>query len=581
MKKVFVLVLSIFAMFGLTACVESGSDESNEVTEVLDSISVATSVSDDFTLTVAKDNVLITWTSNNDAIKVSGANATVTQEVSDVTVTLTASGEKGDVKGTKEFSVKVLAADALPVTTIGDALQSVDGTKVELAHVTVLKSYSSGTHFTDGVNAIYVYGTKDLTVGDSYSLEATKATYGGSPQLSTATVTKLDNVTTHTLTPTVATVAEINAVSSGLDYKFYSVTGTYNASSTTLVDGTDMIGISSYSLSSATTLLKAYDGLEITLELFITGGYKNYKEVLIYTTQEDLDNLTFDDETVLESALNNLSLPSTTMNNLDLVTDGLLDSTISWSSSDEAIISSTGVVTRQSVDTTVTLTATASLNGKTKSKTFDVVVISSEQTVSTDLFISEYFRGNSNDKYVEVYNPSAYDVDLSEYKLVQANNANTFESVGTGYHVQLTGTLGAGETFVIYHNSTSTAVAEVITANAGIALASTSSFMGFNNDDGIGLFKNGILVDMIGYETQTSIVIGDISTGYICATRKIGYGASATFDTDEWSSALGRESIDGANTSVNYEGAGSHTFEADTTVINIIALVNKESQLSL
>lgn len=575
MKKVFVLALSVLAVFGLAAC--DKSEESNEVMEVLNSISLSASVTEDFSLTVAKDNVVITWESNNEAIKVNGVNAVVTRQSADTTVKLTATGEKDDLTASKTFDVKVVALESLPVTSIAEALVSSDDTEVILDHVTVLKSYSSGTHFTDGENVIYAYGTKDLTIGDSYSLEAIKASYAGAPQIKSAVITKLENVDSLTLEPTVATVEEINAISSGLDYKFYSVTGVYNASSNTLTSNDSMIGINSYSLASATNLLKAYDGLRITLELFITGGYKNYKEVLIYTTQEDLDSLVFDNEDILEAALNNISLPSTTMNNLELDTVGSFDTTISWASDNEAVISTLGVVTRQSVDTTVTLTATASINGVSENKSFEVVVISSEQTVSTDLFISEYFRGNSNDKYIEIYNPSANSVDLSEYSLVNAANANTFE---TGTKQALTGTLDAGKSFVIYYNQTSAALQTYIQENSFGYISST--ILTFNGDDGIGLFKKEELIDMFGYEAQLSIVIGDINNGYMCATRKVGYGASIDFNTDEWNAVLARENIDGTNTSVNFEGAGSHTFELETSVVNLlIALVNKDLQLSL
>ena len=50
---------------------------------------------------------------------------------------------------------------------------------------------------------------------------------------------------------------------------------------------------------------------------------------------------------------------------------------------------------------------------------------------SSDLFISEYAEGNSNNKYLEIYNGTGSDVDLSNYSLSNCNNgcdiANQFD----------------------------------------------------------------------------------------------------------------------------------------------------------
>ncbi|MBR5518859.1 MAG: InlB B-repeat-containing protein, partial [Clostridia bacterium] len=73
--------------------------------------------------------------------------------------------------------------------------------------------------------------------------------------------------------------------------------------------------------------------------------------------------------------LNALSLPTSTSKNLTLVTLGAYGTVFEWASSDENIISTTGEITKPSVATKVTLTATAVGTGLTR--TFEVVVSAS------------------------------------------------------------------------------------------------------------------------------------------------------------------------------------------------------------
>jgi hypothetical protein len=56
-----------------------------------------------------------------------------------------------------------------------------------------------------------------------------------------------------------------------------------------------------------------------------------------------------------------------------------------------------------------------------------------------DLFISEYVEGWSNNKALEIYNPTSSTIDLSEYMVIRFPNGST--SVTTANMVQLTGTI--------------------------------------------------------------------------------------------------------------------------------------------
>ena len=43
----------------------------------------------------------------------------------------------------------------------------------------------------------------------------------------------------------------------------------------------------------------------------------------------------------------------------------------------------------------------------------------------SDLFFSEYSEGSSNNKYLEIYNPSSSEIDLSSYAVIRMNNGDT------------------------------------------------------------------------------------------------------------------------------------------------------------
>ena len=73
---------------------------------------------------------------------------------------------------------------------------------------------------------------------------------------------------------------------------------------------------------------------------------------------------------------------------------------------------------------------------------------------SRNLFISEYAEGSSNNKYLEIYNAENYEVDLIGYTLSSCSNGcNTEGEWDFPDNVTFTGTLGAGEVYVVCHGS--------------------------------------------------------------------------------------------------------------------------------
>ncbi|WP_446211521.1 lamin tail domain-containing protein [Micromonospora sp. IBSANI012] len=105
----------------------------------------------------------------------------------------------------------------------------------------------------------------------------------------------------------------------------------------------------------------------------------------------------------------------------------------------------------------------------------------------TDLFISEYVEGLSNNKAVELFNGTGSPVDLTAggYQLQLYFNGST-----TPTNVALNGTVAAGDAFVFAASSAAPAVLAQADQTTGASL--------FNGDDAIVLRKAGAVLDSIG-----------------------------------------------------------------------------------
>ncbi|MEJ6616212.1 MAG: T9SS type A sorting domain-containing protein [Crocinitomicaceae bacterium] len=64
----------------------------------------------------------------------------------------------------------------------------------------------------------------------------------------------------------------------------------------------------------------------------------------------------------------------------------------------------------------------------------------------TELFISEYIEGVGNNKALEIYNPTANSIDLTQYIVIRFSNGST--TATSNYAVQLTGSIAAYSTHV-------------------------------------------------------------------------------------------------------------------------------------
>ncbi len=123
-----------------------------------------------------------------------------------------------------------------------------------------------------------------------------------------------------------------------------------------------------------------------------------------------------------------------------------------------------------------------------------------------ELFISEYVEGWSNNKAIELVNPTNSNIDLSQYELRRYSNGSS--SADNKKRLQLSGSIAAKGTFVIVidkRDSTGTGqeapVWDTLQNQADTFLCpvyNVNNVMYFNGNDVIALFKGTTVLDVIG-----------------------------------------------------------------------------------
>jgi endonuclease I len=234
----------------------------------------------------------------------------------------------------------------------------------------------------------------------------------------------------------------------------------------------------------------------------------------------------------------------------NLTATGATSSTVSlsWTAATDnvGIASYTIYVDGVLKDTTTGLTKT--ITGLTASTTYSFYVIAKDfsgnsspastsvnKTTTTttvggsskDLFFSEYLEGTSLNKALEIVNLTGDPVDLSIYSLKkQSNGAGAWLATNP-----LSGTLANGAVYVAVDNGIATSCYALTSANVSYPGATSSSPTSFNGNDAVGLFKNNILIDVIG----TYGVATDFAKDQTLRRKSTVTSPNATFDKAlEW-----------------------------------------------
>ncbi|WP_404353755.1 chitobiase/beta-hexosaminidase C-terminal domain-containing protein [Exiguobacterium aurantiacum] len=173
--------------------------------------------------------------------------------------------------------------------------------------------------------------------------------------------------------------------------------------------------------------------------------------------------------------------------------------------------------------------------------------VHAETLNASDLFISEYVEGSSNNKAIELFNGTNAAIDLSAYRLeLYANGAAT-----PGTTLNLTGTLQPGGTYVIVNGSANDALKAKSNATSGVT--------NFNGDDTLVLKKGDTVLDVfgqIGFDpgTKWGTTVATVDQSLVrkdTVTTGDANGADAFDPAVEWNS----QPID------TFTNLGSHTFQ--------------------
>lgn len=524
MKKI---ILMLIILTSLTGCLLQESYD--PVQDVLDEINIVSETANDFDLILVKNNVELVWTSDSDLIKNDGDTAIVTQEAIDNNVELKVKATKKDMVGEKVFNVKVLKNINFPVTTtIANSYSLDDDIYVRYTDVTVQESDNSGTYFTDGINIIYAY-ISNLEKGDTYDVIGRKITNG---------IALLDNVSVTQISSTSKYVDPINVSIKDIKQEngYYTTTGVIIKQ-----DDKYFIKDSVSEIELSFNNINLFVNKEVTINVYVNSNSK----VVSYASELEL-NLA--DSDLLDIVKENLNLLEYTRNDIVLASTSLFNSSITWSSNDSSVLSSEGIVDRQSANTTVTLTATISYKDFKTTKDIDVIVISSDSNYLDELFISEYYEGLSNNKYLEIYNPTELTIDLTDYVLYLGRNGAAFST-----SCNLEGVILPGEVYVVYYDACDDSIKSIL--NDVKCIDSTVAY--FNGDDCIGLFKEDILIDLIGIYQQDPGDYWDILTGNTKDHRLIRNkttGASNVWNVAEWTVSTV------TSTNAQVDDLGKHSF---------------------
>ncbi|HLO53602.1 MAG TPA: zinc-dependent metalloprotease family protein, partial [Saprospiraceae bacterium] len=161
----------------------------------------------------------------------------------------------------------------------------------------------------------------------------------------------------------------------------------------------------------------------------------------------------------------------------------------------------------------------------------------------SELFISEYVEGSSNNKAIEIYNPTMSPVVLTgNYQLRLYFNG----SASVGNTINLTGTLNAQDVYVVAN----TAANATILAQTDL----TSGSLTFNGDDAVELFKNGTsttidVIGQIGFDPGTEWGTSLTSTADNTIRRKSTVNLGDTNGTNIY------------NPTVEWDGFANDTFD--------------------
>lgn len=303
------------------------------------------------------------------------------------------------------------------------------------------------------------------------------------------------------------TDTEAPSVPSGLtvtNTTTYSIDLSWSAS-------TDNVGVSSYDVyvdgnleASTSNINYTITGLSSNITYDLTVSARDIADnvspqsaPLTVVTQEDTEapsvpmNIVISDETDVSFKITwDPSTDNTEVIHYNIYIDNIFHDMINISSYTiyELTASTTYSVTLEAVDG---LNNTSAQSAPVNATTTD-----GNSNTTMELLISEYVEGSSNNKAIEIANLITSPVELDGYNLRRDSNGGGEWSE----RFDLTGTINVGDVIVIINAN---ANSQILLDQADIVVVNNQSTnygepLNFNGNDPIGLFKDDVLIDIVG-----------------------------------------------------------------------------------
>ncbi len=181
----------------------------------------------------------------------------------------------------------------------------------------------------------------------------------------------------------------------------------------------------------------------------------------------------------------------------------------------------------------------------------------------TELYFSEYIEGSSNNKGVEIYNPTNMKMSLADYKILTVGNGGSFTN-----EFQLYDSIDAFGVFVIVTDEADSAGMRVIADTA----VGFPSVVHFNGDDAVALLKGTDTIDVIGelyVDPGRNWAVDTGATSEYTLTRKDGIEKGQT----DWTVGATEWDVHPQNT-FNMLGRHFSDCERRVSVSNPVSMTN-------
>ena len=165
-------------------------------------------------------------------------------------------------------------------------------------------------------------------------------------------------------------------------------------------------------------------------------------------------------------------------------------------------------------------------------------IINGQVIDCSELFFSEYLEGYSQNKALEIYNPTNNSIDLSAYQIERYANGNTTSALGG--ITTLSGMIAPGDAFVITNGETDTTstfgYCDPILYSMGDYAEPNGSYptpLHMNGNDAIVLMKGSVVIDVIGRVGEDPGVCwtDNAASSFVSGTSATGFNPGTWYTT--------------------------------------------------